>query len=485
MQSSKVERVGGAHDISPPEYAQRQQVSSQIQDCFRSFGYLPVELPIVEQDDLYLLKSGEAVISKMYEFVHHNTHLCLRPEITASVARAYVSGQLGGPGFPARFQYRGPVFQSDRQTTQVGLELIGAAGTLADAEVIAATSSCLSRLGVTDYRLVVGHVAIATQFLDNLGLEERLSNLLLSQLDKLATSEGRQAVRQLVADTYPAFDGPDVATGNLWKLFENQSDAQAKTTVLELLDSLNIELSGNRSEGEIADRLLTKIRRQDCSAEVEQALAFLGELSQVRGDFATALDRASNLLDRYQCDSLALQELQEIAALLRAYNIDDGQISLDFGIAQGFRYYTGLVFQVIHPTLGADRPLCGGGRYDNLIASLGGESTPATGCSFDLERLMTALAPLPNPKSSGVQVLVVAEASHDYGIRVAEALRQAGISVQLDAQRPPSPQHIPWTIRLGAPEQQQQTVRLERDDRQQVVTIAAAIYQIQQQIPSP
>lgn len=491
MQPNKVERVRGAHDVSPHEYAYRQQVGAKIQQCFQSFGYLPIELPIVEHDELYLLKSGEEVISKMYEFVHQNSHLCLRPEMTASVARAYVDDRLGPVTLPTRFQYSGAVFQSDRQFTQVGIELVGAAGTMADAEVVAATSRCLAKLEIADFQLAIGHMGIATQFLASLGLEDRIQRMLLGNMAKLQTTAGRKAVQQLMVDIYPSVDQSDEPAGDLWKLFDGQSDAQAKRTVLELLDNLNIELSGNRSESEIADRLLTKIRRQDRSAEVHQALGFLSELSQIRGDFPTALQQAAELLDRNQCDSLALQELQEIATLLQAYEIDDRQISLDFGMAKDFQYYTGIVFEVRHPSLGSHQPLCGGGRYDDLIANLGGMATPATGCSFDLDRLLLALkteeqVTIPTLSTTA---LVIAEAGYDYAIRVAESLRKAGISVQLDCAKRNAEDNrrdvasvttIPWTIRVGTPEQQQQTIKLERDSRQQVVTIAAAIYQIQQ-----
>jgi ATP phosphoribosyltransferase regulatory subunit len=482
MPPNKVERVRGAHDVSPHEYAYRQQVGAKLQQCFQAFGYRPIELPIVEHDELYLLKSGEEVISKMYEFVHQNSHLCLRPEMTASVARAYVDDRLGPVALPVRFQYSGAVFQSDRQFTQVGIESIGAGGVMADAEIIAATCRCLANLEVKDFRVVIGHMGIAAQFLASLGLEDRLQSLLLSNMSKLQSPEGKASVKRILTDIYPNLDQESGESGNLWKLFDGQSDEKAKRTVLELLSSLNIELSGNRSEGEIADRLLTKIKRQDRSAEIQQALGFLEELGQIRGDLPAVLQRAADLLDRYQCDSLALQDLQETANLLQAYNVDERKIMVDFGMAKDFQYYTGLVFEVLHPTLGAGQPLCGGGRYDDLIANLGGNPTPATGCSFDLDRLLLALKAENrfSPKIASTEVLVIAEASHAYAIQVAEGLRQAGISVQLDRTRKPPISNLPWTIRVGAAEQQQQTVRLEREGRQQLVTLPAAIHQIQQ-----
>jgi histidyl-tRNA synthetase len=478
MQSPKVERVLGAHDVSPREYAYGKQVIERLQQCFQSFGYQPIELPIVVQEELYLLKSGGEVIAKMQEFVHQNSHLCLRPEITASVARAYVDDQLSPAGLPARFQYSGAVFKSDRQFTQVGIEAIGAVGTLADAEVIAATYRCLESLAVADFRLTLSHMGVLTQFLEKLGIEDRLRNLLLSNLGEMRSADGQNRLRQLLAEMYPNFEQPEQES-QLIKLFAGQDPDQAKATILELLDSLNIELSGNRSEDEIADRLLTKIKRRDCTKEIDQALAFMTDLSQMQGSPQAIFGQIQAFLDKYQCNNQALQELQEILQLLQAYGIDESKISIDLGMDKDFQYYTGIVFEVGHPVLGADQTLCGGGRYDNLVSDLGGTPTPATGCSFDLDLLLVALKQENSfvPVASPAAVLVLCNDSLAYGIQVSTALRQAGITVELN--REATPNHL-WTIQVSAIEQQHQTLRLQRDGREQSLSIAAAITQIQQ-----
>ena len=478
MQSPNVERVLGAHDVSPHEYAYGKQVTAKLQQCFQSFGYQPIELPIVVQEELYLLKSGGEVIAKMQEFVHQNSHLCLRPEITASVARAYVDNQLQPASLPARFQYSGAVFKSDRQFTQVGIEAIGAVGTLADAEVIAASYHCLESLAVTDFRLVLSHMGILTQFLAKLGFEDRLRSLLLSNLAEMRSAAGRDRLRQLLSEMYPNFGQVEQAS-QLAKLFADQDASQAKATILELLDSLNIELTGNRSEDEIADRLLTKIKRRDCTKEIDQALDFMTDLSQMQGSPQVVLGQIQSFLDKYQCDNQALRELQEILELLKAYGVDESKILIDLGMDKDFQYYTGVVFEVGHPALGADRTFCGGGRYDNLVANLGGSSTPATGCSFDLDLLLLALKQENKfvPQASPVAGLVVCNDGIAYGIQVATALRQAGISVELD--QVAIPNH-PWTILVSAADQQSQTLRLQHNDREQSLSISAAITQLQQ-----
>jgi histidyl-tRNA synthetase len=479
MQPTKVERVLGAHDVSPHEYTYRKQVTERLQQCFQSFGYQPIELPIVEHDELYLLKSGEEVIAKMYEFVHQNSHLCLRPEITASVARAYVDDRLSPTSLPARFQYSGAVFQSDRQFTQVGIESIGAVGTMADAEVIAATCRCLENLAVADFRLTLSHMGILTQFLAQLGLEERLRNLLLSNLAEMKSEAGRLRLRQLLTEIYPNFEKPEQES-QLWRLFAGQDTDQAKATILELLDSLNIELSGNRSESEIADRLLTKIQRRDCTKEIDRALEFMADLCKVQGSPQNIFGQIQTLLSKYQCDSQALQDLQEILQLLQAYGVDESKISINLGMDKDFQYYTGIVFEVGHPALGAGKTLCGGGRYDDLVATLGGAATPATGCSFDLDLLLLALKQENKfvPDASPAAVLVLCHDSPAYGIQVANALRQSGIAVELNGEAVTA---HPWVLRVSAAEQPSQTVRLQQTNQsEQSLSIAAAIAQIQQ-----
>ncbi len=503
MQPSKVERVRGTNDVSPIDSIHQQQIAAKIQQCFQSFGYQSIELPILEHEDLYLRKSGEEIITKMYDFVYQNRHLCLRPEITASVARAYVDSQhQQSMSLPVRLQYNGAVFRYERpqyaryrQFTQVGIELIGAADAMADAEVIAAACHCLEKLEITDYQVVVGHMGILAKFLESLGLESRLRTLLLTNMAKMRTPAGQEHLHGLLRDIYPGFDDDavDRPTGSLGQLFRGQNEEEAKQTILELLANLNIELSGNRSEAEIADRLLTKFKRQDQTKQIRQALEFMKELSQIQGSPLQVFAAATVLLTKHNCDDAALQSLQEISGLLEFHQLNHHKITIDLGLSRGLQYYTGMVFEVHHSALGDGRQLCGGGRYDELVANLGGEPTPATGCSFGLERLRLALEKegklqLQHPK---IQVLIVPVTPDDagYAIAITTQLRQANISAELDIRHKRVPhnlqyankQSIPFVIIVGSEEQQIQKVQLKNmaNTDQQLLTIEEAIQQIQ------
>ena len=501
MQPSKVERVRGTNDVSPIDSVHQQQIATKIQQCFQSFGYRSIELPILEHEDLYLRKSGEEIITKMYDFVYQNRHLCLRPEITASVARAYVDSQQS-MSLPVRLQYNGAVFRYERpqyaryrQFTQVGIELIGAADAMADAEVIAAACHCLDQLGITDYQVVVGHMGILAKFLESLGLESRLRTLLLTNMAKMRSAEGQEYVHGLLRDIYPGFDDDanDQPSGSLGQLFRGQSEEESKQTILELLANLNIELSGNRSETEIADRLLIKFKRQDQTKQIRQALEFMKELGQIQGSPLQVFAAATVLLTKHGCDRSALDTLQEISGLLEFHQLHNHKITIDLGLSRGLQYYTGMVFEVHHSALGDGRQLCGGGRYDELVANLGGEPTPATGCSFGLERLRLALEQEGKlkPEVSKTQVLVVPVTPDDagYAIAITTQLRRAAINAELDIRHKRVPhnlqqankQGIPFVMIVGSEEQQVQKVQLKNmaSTDQQLLSIEEAIQQIQ------
>src|SRR5215203_5737704 len=141
--SSMIDSVRGMRDVLPQELAAQLAIAAQLDQTLAGYGYQPIELPIIEQRDLYLRKLGEELVGKVYEFRFGGRELALRPEWTASVLRAYVASMQDQP-LPLRIAYSGPVFRYERpqrgtyrQFTQVGVELVGGPAPRADAEAIA------------------------------------------------------------------------------------------------------------------------------------------------------------------------------------------------------------------------------------------------------------------------------------------------------------------------------------------------------------
>lgn len=98
------------------------------------------------------------------------------------------------------------------------------------------------------------------------------------------------------------------------------------------------------------------------------------------------LEFANNLALNEQSRK-ALDNLHDIYELLKIYGVADN-MTFDLGVNRDFSYYTGMVFEIYAPGIGY--PICGGGRYDNMLSDFGTEC-PATGFALGIERLMLAL----------------------------------------------------------------------------------------------
>ena len=223
-----IRKVKGTRDILPPETRLWVAVEAAAHRVFAGFGYDEVRLPVMEPTELFVRSVGEdtdIVAKEMYTFADRKGRsLTLRPEGTASVARAFIENGLAQRPGPLRVCYLGPMFRYEkmqrgryRQFAQIGIELLGAATPQADAEVVLALHTFLAELGFDDLVIV----------LNNLGDPEdrpRFIELLLGELaghrDELCTDCRRRwetnplrildckvpRCRELVAATTPVVD---------------------------------------------------------------------------------------------------------------------------------------------------------------------------------------------------------------------------------------------------------------------------------------
>lgn len=140
---------------------------------------------------------------------------------------------------------------------------------------------------------------------------------------------------------------------------------------------------------------------------------------------------APTILD-HLCDECAAH-----FARLQRYLAEFGvEHQVNPGIVRGFDYYTKTVFEIIYAGLGAQSTICGGGRYDGLIAQIGGKPTPGIGFGLGLERLLLTMAKqgvLPSPPP-GVDLFVatVGEAAARRAPALVAGLRREGLGADLD-----------------------------------------------------
>lgn len=133
-------------------------------------------------------------------------------------------------------------------------------------------------------------------------------------------------------------------------------------------------------------------------------------------------------------DSLAIKQLTSFMNICKEYGIEDW-IVFDASVVRGLSYYTGIVFEAFDRK-GELRAIAGGGRYDKLLETFGGDPTPAVGFGFGdavIVELLKERNVLPSFESSGVDTVVFAMSKELYpvALKVATTLRKAGLSVDL------------------------------------------------------
>ena len=157
---AKLRAVRGTQDLLPEAWARHHHVEKTARRVAFLFNYRSVATPIFEFTDVFARTLGETsdvVTKEMYTFADKGGEsLTLRPENTAGVARAFISGNLQQQ-LPLKYFYSGPMFRHERpqkgrlrQFHQIGIELLGVPVPAADIEVIQAGAHVLDALGVRD-----------------------------------------------------------------------------------------------------------------------------------------------------------------------------------------------------------------------------------------------------------------------------------------------------------------------------------------------
>jgi histidyl-tRNA synthetase len=303
----------GTHDVLPPESARWEDLIATFAGVARRAGYGFVQGPMFE--DLGVFKrmgEGTDVVRKeMYDFLDKSEpphHLALRPEGTASVARAYVEHH---PTPPWKVWYAAPSFRYEntqanryRQHHQLGIEAIGPADPDLDVEVIGLLWDFYAELGLRQVELVINSIGTPA---DRTAYMDQLRSYLVGRIRELAPDDQEkvEAHPMRVLDTKREQSLPVVADAPL------------------LIDSLSPE--------------------------------------------------AKEHFERVQ---------RGLAALEIPFRIEPR-------LVRGLDYYTHTAFEMQSAALGgAQNTIGGGGRYDGLVESLGGDPTPGIGFGTGIERIL-------------------------------------------------------------------------------------------------
>jgi len=184
----------GARDLLPLDVAQKHWIEERLQQVFHRWGYHRIITSTLERLDT--LMAGGAIERSTVLQLHdaEDESLGLRPELTASIARAAAT-RMAGAAQPLRLYYNANVFRrapegshsGQQEFYQAGVELLGGSGLVADAEIVLLLLDCLKHLGLNQGSLILGEAGLTRSLLASFPLAVRDQvRRAIAHLDRIA-----------------------------------------------------------------------------------------------------------------------------------------------------------------------------------------------------------------------------------------------------------------------------------------------------------
>ena len=338
--------VNGMKDILPAEMEIRDYVTNVIKETYRSFGFTPIETPCMENIANLSNKQGGENEKLIFKVMKRGEKLNLetakeeadvvdfgmRYDLTVPLSRFYSNNANNLPS-PFTALQMGSVWRADRpqrgryrQFTQCDIDILGEPSNLAEIELITATTTTIGRLGFKNFEIRINERRILKAMAAYSGFSEDSYDGLFITLDKM-DKIGVEGVAEELAKDGHSQESIDKYLG-LFKLLEDKKD-------------------------------------------VAEGVAFLAE---TLGEYL---------------DEEVVTNMTEIATAVNATKGAEFTLVFDPTLVRGMGYYTGTIFEIAMPELGA---ACGGGgRYDKMIGKFTGNDVPACGFSIGFERIILLL----------------------------------------------------------------------------------------------
>jgi len=402
MQATKTQPARGMRDFLPADVRRREYVIGVIKEVYERYGFEPLETPAVEDIETLMGKYGEEGNQLIFKILKRGVHagtseadLALRYDLTVPLARVVAEYRDQLPKFFKRYQIQ-PVWRADRPARgrfrefyQCDVDVLGSRSTVVEAEICAAASEVLIKLGFNDFTIRLNHRQVLSGVLDSAGVPNDKHNAALVALDKL-DKIGREGVAKELSD--------------------RGIDEESRNRLLDFFLELNsLDHAAELAVGENSDK-----KRASLNAAV--------------------LGRLVEFVRNNEPGARGIDDLRSIMKFALACGIAH-RIEIDPSLARGLSYYTGAIMEIGVKDLSGS--LGGGGRYDNLVGMFLGQDVPACGFSLGLERIIVVMteremfsAKLASSPAD-VMVTIWNEQSVSESVLLATELRAAGLRVDL------------------------------------------------------
>ena len=362
----------GFRDFLPQDEILRSDLIEKLTKTFRSYGFVPIDTPVLEYTEILLRKSNGETEKQMFRFEDNGGRdVAMRFDLTVPFAR-FTAQHKEELYFPFKRYHISKVWRGEkpqagryREFVQCDFDTVGSDSAVSDFETLSLMKAALSAIGVDEIKIHVNHRGIFNRFLKKLGLSEKSEDILRA-VDKIA------------------------------KVGEEKVSAELE------------EITGNA----------------DSSAKI---IDYIKPLSS----FEETLSHIEELAGGEDEDS---KRMKTIFSMMKAAGIE-GTYMLDPAITRGLDYYTGIVYETFLEKLPSIGSVCSGGRYDNLAGLYMKEKLPGVGSSIGLDRLIAGLSELGITNAKGsyldVEIFNTDENLNVQYQEVAAKLRKEGISVEV------------------------------------------------------
>lgn len=333
MAKTEPRTLPGFMELLPNEQILFDQMKQAIEESYKTFGFLPIDTPIIELADVLLAKTGGETAKQIYKFEKGDTNLALRFDLTVPLAK-YVAKNYGNLSFPFRRYQIGKVYRGEkvqkgryREFYQCDIDIIGdeTLDIINDAELPIVIATTFSNLGFNDFTIKINNRKILNGLYESLGQEENSVEIMriVDKLDKI----GVEAVKE--------------------------------------------EISKLGVSSEVTDKIIEFIQIKGSTDEILQKLEALN---------------ISN--EKYL---KGVEELKEVVKYIRLFKMPEENFAIDLTIARGLDYYTGTVYETFLNDYRELGSVCSGGRYENLAENYTDKKLPGVGVSIGLTRLFYKL----------------------------------------------------------------------------------------------
>ena len=323
----------GFMELMPQDQILFDKMKNTIESVYSSYGFYPLDTPIIELSSVLLAKAGGETEKQIYRFNKGDNDLSLRFDLTVPLAK-YVANRSNELIFPFKRYQIGKVYRGERpqkgrfrEFYQCDIDVIGneTLSILYDAEIPSIIYDLFKKLNIGDFTIRINNRKILTGFFNSLELNSKATDILriIDKIEKIGEDEVKSELSLLDID----------------------------------------------------------------SDKVSKIIDFI----RISGDAFTKIERLKNLGITDEVYNEGVNELETVINNIKARGLDSNFYDVDLTIARGLDYYTGTVYETIlkdYPSIGS---VCSGGRYENLATYYTDKKLPGVGISIGLTRLFYQL----------------------------------------------------------------------------------------------